>query len=171
MAGLVPAIHVLHHPRMSGGYVYILASAPNGILYVGVTNDLVRRIYEHRPDRGIYEAVFCQAARLLRALRRYSGGDTTRTQHQALVAKMESEIDTGQQSELERAIRFDHLRTWMAGTSPAMTTGSNLTQSSGPGCRERFLSVSPDRRPACARRSGAWSDRPCRTRSPGNSWR
>jgi putative endonuclease len=48
MAGLVPAIHVLHYPLMSGGYVYILASAANGILYVGVTNDLVRRIYEHR---------------------------------------------------------------------------------------------------------------------------
>jgi putative endonuclease len=48
MAGLVPAIHVLHYPLMLGGYVYILASAPNGILYVGVTNDLVRRIYEHR---------------------------------------------------------------------------------------------------------------------------
>src|SRR5205823_12370944 len=48
MAGLVPAIHVLHYPRMSGGYVYILASALNGVLYVGVTNDLVRRIYEHR---------------------------------------------------------------------------------------------------------------------------
>jgi putative endonuclease len=48
MAGLVPAIHVLHHPDMAGGYVYILASAPNGILYVGVTSDLVRRIYEHR---------------------------------------------------------------------------------------------------------------------------
>jgi putative endonuclease len=35
MAGLVPAIHVLHHPPMLGGYVYILASAPNGILYAG----------------------------------------------------------------------------------------------------------------------------------------
>jgi putative endonuclease len=33
---------------MLGGYVYIMASAPNGILYVGVTSDLVRRIYEHR---------------------------------------------------------------------------------------------------------------------------
>jgi putative endonuclease len=47
-ARLCPAIHVLHYPRMLGGYVYILASAPNGILYVGVTGDLVRRIYEHR---------------------------------------------------------------------------------------------------------------------------
>ena len=33
---------------MAGGYVYILARAPNGTLYVGVTGDLVRRIYEHR---------------------------------------------------------------------------------------------------------------------------
>ena len=30
--------------------VYILASAPNGTIYIGVTADLVRRIWEHQND-------------------------------------------------------------------------------------------------------------------------
>jgi putative endonuclease len=35
-------------------WVYILASKPGGTLYIGVTNNLVRRVYEHR--EGVAES-------------------------------------------------------------------------------------------------------------------
>ncbi len=33
---------------MADYFVYILTNKPRGTLYVGVTNDLIRRVFEHR---------------------------------------------------------------------------------------------------------------------------
>ena len=38
---------------MNSYYVYILASKKNGTLYIGVTGDLIKRIYEHK--QGLVE--------------------------------------------------------------------------------------------------------------------
>jgi putative endonuclease len=40
-------------------YVYILASGRNGTIYVGMTDDLVKRVWQHRNDNypGLHEAV------------------------------------------------------------------------------------------------------------------
>ena len=61
MAGLVPAIQQTAANRnvarqssvMPGGWVCIMANRPNGTLYVGVTSDLGRRVWEHR--KGVAE--------------------------------------------------------------------------------------------------------------------
>src|SRR5437867_3045165 len=55
MAGLDPAIHLValvtakaDNEPMQGGWVYIVTNRPYGTLYVGVTNNLARRLWEHR---------------------------------------------------------------------------------------------------------------------------
>ncbi|MTV17371.1 hypothetical protein FDV58_12265 [Bradyrhizobium elkanii] len=87
-------------------WVYILASKPGGTLYVGVTNNLVRRIYEHREGsrRKLYEAIRRQEPRLLRGGRDNRRGASAREKHQALVARVEDRSDRCRQSRLARLI-------------------------------------------------------------------
>jgi putative endonuclease len=50
-------------------YVYILASKKNGTLYIGITNDLLRRVYKHKNDNmngftqryGVHRLVYYEA--------------------------------------------------------------------------------------------------------------
>ena len=48
MAGLVPAIHKSAERPMRGGWIYILTNRPNGTLYIGVTSNLIQRVWQHR---------------------------------------------------------------------------------------------------------------------------
>ena len=67
MRGLDPRIQG-RFARAMPHWVYILASQQNGTLYVGVTRDLARRMYEHREGLtggfskryGVHRLVFAE---------------------------------------------------------------------------------------------------------------
>jgi putative endonuclease len=50
---------------MRGGWVYIMTNRPFGTLYVGVTNDIARRAWEHRQGSGATFTVKYQLNRLV----------------------------------------------------------------------------------------------------------
>ena len=60
------------------GWVYILASAPYGTLYVGVTNDIARRAWEHREGVG---SQFCRKYRVHQLVRTEWFEDITNAIH------------------------------------------------------------------------------------------
>jgi putative endonuclease len=66
-------------------YVYILASRRNGTLYVGMTDDLIRRIWMHR--NGIIEG---EDVGVVRTARYPRSSDCTRAPDQ----EMESSLET-----------------------------------------------------------------------------
>ncbi len=51
---------------MKGGFVYIISNSHNTVLYTGVTNDLLRRIQEHRS--GLNQDSFASKYNLHRLL-------------------------------------------------------------------------------------------------------
>ena len=95
----------------------------NGILYVGVTNNPVRRVFEHRS--GFVDG-FTKKYGLKRLVYFEKFDDSrrhpTRAQYQTLVARVEGPNDCCYKSGLGRSLRNNReVKTWMAGTSSAKT--------------------------------------------------
>ena len=57
---------------MQGGYVYIMTNKPFGVVYIGVTADLVARVAAHREGRG---SQFCRRWGLTRLVWMEPHGD------------------------------------------------------------------------------------------------
>jgi putative endonuclease len=83
-------------------FVYLLASKRNGTLYVGVTNDLMRRVYEHREHvvpgftkrYGVTRLMWFEVHSSIEA------AITREKQIKALEARVEDRVVQGAQSEL-----------------------------------------------------------------------
>ena len=75
--------------------VYILASRRNGALYVGVTADLIKRIWEHKNDAadGFTKKYGSSYACMVRAARNDGIGHYARESHQRMEAALETRID------------------------------------------------------------------------------
>ena len=78
---------------MKDFYVYMLASGRNGTIYTGVTNDILRRVSEHREEvskgftsrYGVKRLVWYEVQTEAR-------NAIQREEHQALVARMEDAL-------------------------------------------------------------------------------
>ena len=82
-------------------YVYILASGPNGTLYTGMTNDLGRRIFEHR--EGLVEGFtkkYGVKVGVFRAIPDSRRCDHSREAYQEISLCLEDQFDSGAKSRL-----------------------------------------------------------------------
>jgi putative endonuclease len=87
--------------NMAEGWVYIMTNRPNGTLYVGVTDNLPRRAWEHREGLvegftkryGLKQLVYAEHHQDIRTARH-------RAEHEKLFACLEGAADLGCKPEL-----------------------------------------------------------------------
>jgi hypothetical protein len=78
---------------------YILASAPNGTLYIGVTSDLIGRMSLHIQNLlpGVHGKVPSSPPRLLRDACNHGSGDRAGKAAQEMEPAVEDPVDRGSQ--------------------------------------------------------------------------
>jgi predicted GIY-YIG superfamily endonuclease len=110
--------------KMRQFFVYILASRPGGTIYVGVTNNLVRRIYEHKnglvpgfTKRYGIDKLFTSKC-TIRRIRRSNARKTSSIGRAPIRQGSSQRRTTGGAIYMTR---FNSLDFGIAGTSPAMT--------------------------------------------------
>ena len=118
---------------MSNAWVYVLTNRPNGTLNVGVTSDLIRRVWQHREGvtggftsrYDLTKLVYVEQHETITAAIQHE-------KHQALITRVDARLILESNSgwiglypNLLSDRRYLIRRAaWMAGSSPAMTTAS-----------------------------------------------
>jgi len=110
--------------RIDRAYVYMMSNKRYGTIYVGVTNNIVRRAWEHR--EGVQPGFTrTYGLKLLVWYEEHASIiDSARAQHEALAAPLENQAHRRDESGLGRPVFNAGLNgavSWVAGSSPAMT--------------------------------------------------
>jgi len=91
------------------GYVYMTASQKGGTIYIGVTNDLARRMPEHKTGQGCSFTSRYGVQRLVWYEEYFDITDAARDVIEAVAAPMEDRVDREEQSRMVRALS----RNWL----------------------------------------------------------
>jgi predicted GIY-YIG superfamily endonuclease len=88
-------------------YVYILASGPNGTLYIGMTNDLGRRVFEHREGlvEGFTKTYNVKTLVYFEGFPHRPRGHTSRKANEEISSRLEDKSHLGAQSGLAGSSR------------------------------------------------------------------
>src|SRR5215207_9835541 len=118
-------------------YVYMTASRRYGTLYLGVTNNLSHRIWQHKTKaHGVLGQVRRRPPRLVRVVRAYRGSDRAREGAQEVTAGLKDPADRGDEPRLAGSLPR---------SEPIVFMGSGLGPSARPGMTagRSWISISP----------------------------
>jgi putative endonuclease len=89
-----------------GGWVYIMANRYRGGMYVGVSADVIKRVYQHREGKGSAHVADFNKTRLVYVEHHDEIGTAiAREASQEMAARVEVCADRGGQSRLGRLVR------------------------------------------------------------------